>query len=119
MFSGVVRLEICGASGLRHYDKPEDQPIDPYVKVDVDGNHLDRSTTKPETFDPVWNENFTTEATNAVNLGLTVYHDAANIQEDVVAKCFIPFGQLAHADQNDIWVSAPLFCYVVNFVESF
>ncbi|XP_065347284.1 protein kinase C isoform X1 [Cloeon dipterum] len=116
MFSGIVKLKICEASGLRPTDfqkrhranmafgKPEDQPIDPYVMVDVDENHLDRSTTKPKTFDPVWNENFTTEVTNAVNLGLTVFHDAAIPPDDFVANCTIPFEELAHRDHNDIWV---------------
>ncbi|KAF4516849.1 hypothetical protein B566_EDAN006244 [Ephemera danica] len=85
--------------------KPEDQPIDPYVMVDVDENHLDRSTTKPKTFDPVWNENFTTEVQNAVNLGLTVFHDAAIPPDDFVANCSIPFEDLSHRDHSDIWVS--------------
>lgn len=129
MFSGTVRLKICEASGLRPTDfqkrhranmafgKPEDQPIDPYVMVDVDENHLDRSTTKPKTFDPVWNENFTTEVSNAVNLGLTVFHDAAIPPDDFVANCTIPFEELAHRDKNDIWVSFIFFTPVaINLI---
>lgn len=42
----------------------DDQPIDPYVSIDADEHHLDRSTTKPKTFDPVWNETFIHEVHN-------------------------------------------------------
>lgn len=42
----------------------DDQPIDPYVSIDADEHHLDRSTTKPKTFDPVWNETFIHQVQN-------------------------------------------------------
>lgn len=42
----------------------DDQPIDPYVSIDADEHHLDRSSTKPKTFDPVWNETFMHEVHN-------------------------------------------------------
>ncbi|XP_071453583.1 protein kinase C isoform X2 [Hetaerina americana] len=114
MFTGTVKLKICEACGLRPTDfqkrhnmafgKPDDQPIDPYVSIDVDENQFVRSSTKPKTFDPVWNENFTTEVQNAVNLGLTVFHDAAIPPDDFVANCSIPFEELAHRDHSDIWI---------------
>uniref|UniRef100_A0A1B6L1S0 Protein kinase C n=1 Tax=Graphocephala atropunctata TaxID=36148 RepID=A0A1B6L1S0_9HEMI len=117
MFSGTVRVKICEACGLRPTDfqkrhnmmtfgKPEDQPIDPYVSIDVDENHLDRSTTKPKTFDPVWNENFSHEVQNAESLQLTVFHDAAIPPDDFVANCSIPFEELLQKDKdsNDFWV---------------
>lgn len=50
MFTGTIRLKICEACGLRPTDfqkrhnmtfgKPDEQPIDPYVSIDVDENHL-------------------------------------------------------------------------------
>ncbi|KAF6217395.1 hypothetical protein GE061_001750 [Apolygus lucorum] len=116
MFSGTVRVKICEACGLRPTDfqkrhtmtfgKPEDQPIDPYVSIDVDENHLDRSTTKPKTFDPVWNESFVHDVQNADNLGLTVFHDAAIPPDDFVANCSIPFQDLLQRekDATDFWV---------------
>ncbi|XP_046402389.1 protein kinase C [Ischnura elegans] len=114
MFTGTVKLKICEACGLRPTDfqkrhtmafgKPDDQPIDPYVSIDVDENQFDRSSTKPKTCDPVWNENFTTEVQNAVNLGLTVFHDAAIPPDTFVANCSIPFEELAHRDHSDIWI---------------
>ncbi|XP_024085273.1 protein kinase C [Cimex lectularius] len=117
MFSGTVRVKICEASGLRPTDfqkrhnmmtfgKLEDQPIDPYVSIDVDENHLDRSTTKPKTFDPVWNESFVHDVQNADNLGLTVFHDAAIPPDDFVANCSIPFQDLLQrdTDSTDFWV---------------
>uniref|UniRef100_A0A1B6CGL1 Protein kinase C n=1 Tax=Clastoptera arizonana TaxID=38151 RepID=A0A1B6CGL1_9HEMI len=116
MFSGTIRVKICEACGLRPTDfqkrhnmtfgKPDDQPIDPYVSIDVDENHMDRSSTKPKTFDPVWNENFSHEVQNAVNLGFTVFHDAAIPPDDFVANCSIPFEELLQKDKEslDFWV---------------
>ncbi|PNF18777.1 Calcium-independent protein kinase C [Cryptotermes secundus] len=116
MFTGTVRVKICEACGLRPTDfqtrhsmafgKPDDQPIDPYVSIDVDENHLDRSSTKPKTCDPVWNEYFVHDVQGAVNLGLTVFHDAAIPPDDFVANCNIPFEDLVHRDRDsaDFWV---------------
>ncbi|XP_022130379.2 protein kinase C isoform X1 [Pieris rapae] len=116
MFSGTVRVKVCEATGLRPTDfqkrhnmtfgKPDDQPIDPYVSIDADEHHLDRSTTKPKTFDPVWNETFSHEVQNATNLCITVFHDAAIPPDDFVANCTIPFEDLMHRekDATDFWV---------------
>ncbi|KAM3959304.1 protein kinase C [Aphomia sociella] len=116
MFSGTVRVRVCEATGLRPTDfqkrhtvtfgKPDDQPIDPYVSIDADEHHLDRSTTKPKTFDPVWNETFIHEVHNVSSLGITVFHDAAIPPDDFVANCTIPFEDLMHRDKeaSDFWV---------------
>lgn len=52
--------------------------------------------------------------TNAKNIGLTVFHDAAIPPDDFVANCTIPFEDLAHRDkeQQDFWVSEHLYMYV-------
>lgn len=114
MFTGTIRIEICEAVGLRATDKQrkfwQDEPIlDPYVQLDVDENHLDRSSTKPKTFDPVWNESFTYEVQDAVMLGLTVFHDAALPPDYFVANCSIPFEELVNRNgkTTDFWVSFP------------
>ncbi|XP_046971684.1 protein kinase C isoform X3 [Vanessa cardui] len=116
MFSGTVRVKVCEATGLRPTDfqkrhnmtfgKPDDQPIDPYVSIDADEHHLDRSSTKPKTFDPVWNETFIHEVQNVTSLGITVFHDAAIPPDDFVANCTIPFEDLMHRekDATDFWV---------------
>ncbi|XP_035449837.1 protein kinase C isoform X4 [Spodoptera frugiperda] len=116
MFSGTVRVKVCEATGLRPTDfqkrhnmtfgKPDDQPIDPYVSIDADEHHLDRSSTKPKTFDPVWNETFMHEVHNVGSLGITVFHDAAIPPDDFVANCTIPFEDLMHRDKDatDFWV---------------
>lgn len=74
-------------------------------------SRTDRSSTKPKTFDPTWNETFTHEVTGAKNIGLTVFHDAALTQDDFVANCTIPFEDLAHRDkeQQDFWVRDTAF----------
>ncbi|CAG9565805.1 unnamed protein product [Danaus chrysippus] len=116
MFSGTVRVKVCEATGLRPTDfqkrhnmtfgKPDDQPIDPYVSIDADEHHLDRSSTKPKTFDPIWNETFIHEVQNVTSLGITVFHDAAIPPDDFVANCTIPFEDLMHRekDATDFWV---------------
>ncbi|XP_017891352.1 protein kinase C isoform X2 [Ceratina calcarata] len=111
MFTGTVKIEICQAAGLRATDKQrkfwQDEPIlDPYVQLDVDENHLDRSSTKPKTFDPVWNECFIHEVQDAVMLGFTVFHDAALPPDYFVANCSIPFEELISRNDKpaDLWV---------------
>lgn len=103
------------------FGKPDDQPIDPYVSIDVDENHLDRSSTKPKTFDPVWNENFSHEVQNAVNLGLTVFHDAAIPPDDFVANCSIPFQELLQKDKDslDFWVCKSYVYSLYDFFYNF
>ncbi|XP_033227710.1 protein kinase C isoform X2 [Belonocnema kinseyi] len=112
MFTGKIKVEICEASGLRATDKQrkfwqDESPIlDPYVSMDVDENPLDRSSTKPKTFDPVWNESFTHDVQDAMMLNLTVFHNAALPPDDFVANCCIPFEELVQRDDEtaDFWV---------------
>ncbi|XP_028033283.1 protein kinase C isoform X2 [Bombyx mandarina] len=116
MFSGTVRVKVCEATGLRPTDfqkrlnmafgKPDDQPIDPYVSIDADEHHLDRSSTKAKTFDPVWNETFSHDVHNVSSLGITVFHDAAIPPDDFVANCTISFEDLMLRDKDatDFWV---------------
>ncbi|XP_066596502.1 protein kinase C [Prorops nasuta] len=111
MFTGTIKIEICEAAGLKATDKQrkfwQDEPIlDPYVQLDVDENHLNRTTTKPKTSDPVWNETFIHDVQDAVMLGLTVFHDAALPPDYFVANCSIPFEELASRNDKttDFWV---------------
>ncbi|XP_043254989.1 protein kinase C isoform X3 [Colletes gigas] len=111
MFTGTMKIEICEAVGLRATDKQrkfwQNEPIlDPYVQLDVDENHLNRSSTKPKTFNPVWYESFTHEVQDAVMLGLTVFHDAALPPDYFVANCSIPFEELVNRSDKtaDFWV---------------
>jgi len=71
---------------------------------------LDRSTTRPKTFDPVWNEQFVHDVNNARNINLTVFHDAALPPDDFVANCIIPFEDLMQSESGvpDLWVSDSL-----------
>uniref|UniRef100_A0A1B0D479 Uncharacterized protein n=1 Tax=Phlebotomus papatasi TaxID=29031 RepID=A0A1B0D479_PHLPP len=115
MFTGTIKIKVCEACGLRPTDfqtrhmmtfgNKEVEKIDAYVSIDIDENHLDHSTTKPKTFDPVWNEYFVHEVHNAKNLSLTVFHDAAIPPDDFVANCNIPFEDLTHREkeQQDFW----------------
>ncbi|XP_055908106.1 protein kinase C isoform X2 [Eupeodes corollae] len=117
MFSGKLQIKVCEACGLRPTDfqkrhnitfgKPDDQLIDPYVSIDVDESHFDRSTTRSKTFDPVWNEQFSHDVKDAKNINLTVFHDAALPPDDFVANCIIPFDDILHNESNapDLWIN--------------
>lgn len=67
----------------------------------------DRATTRPKTFDPVWNEQFVHDVTNVSNINLTVFHDAALPPDDFVANCIISFEDLMQSETavQDLWVS--------------
>lgn len=116
MFTGTLRLKVCEACGLRPTDfqtrhtmtfgRLSDQLIDPYVSIDVDEKFIDRSTMKPRTFDPVWNESFIHEVENALVLGMTIFHEGP-ITDVFVANATIPFEDLVtrnENDQQDFWV---------------
>ncbi|KAM7361163.1 protein kinase C isoform 1-T3 [Cochliomyia hominivorax] len=118
MFTGKLQIKVCEASGLRPTDfqkrhnltfgkLADEQLIDPYVSIDVDDNHFDRSTTRPKTFDPVWNEQFVHDVVNAKNINLTVFHDAALPPDDFVANCIIPLEDIMQHENNvpDLWVN--------------
>ncbi|XP_017489560.1 PREDICTED: calcium-independent protein kinase C-like [Rhagoletis zephyria] len=118
MFTGKLQIKVCEAIGLRPTDfqkrhnltfgkLADEQPIDPYISIDVDDNHFDRSTTRPKTFDPVWNEQFVHDVTNAKNINLTVFHDAALPPDDFVANCQIPFEDIMQNETGvlDLWVN--------------
>lgn len=115
MFTGTVRIKICEAQGLRPTDcskrhtfgKADEQLLDPYVTIGVDDSHLVQSTTKPKTFDPVWNEYFEMQVQNAKLLTLTVFHDAALPPDVFVANISITFEDLLARDkeETDFWVS--------------
>ncbi|XP_035896199.1 protein kinase C isoform X2 [Anopheles stephensi] len=116
MFTGTLRLKVCEAIGLRPTDfqtrhtmtfgRLGDQLIDPYVSIDVDEKFIDRSTMKPRTFDPVWNESFIHEVENANVLGMTIFHEGP-ITDVFVANTTIPFEDLVtrnESEQQDFWV---------------
>lgn len=53
-----------------------DQLIDAYVTIDADDEHIDRSTTRPKTLDPVWNETFVHEVHDASKWAANTYWSA-------------------------------------------
>lgn len=118
-FTGTIKLKVCEAVDLRPTEFStrhanvvgKNMLIDPYVAVDVDEIHVDRSTTRQKTFRPVWNESFHTEVHSGQTLGLTVFHDAAIPPDDFVANCNISFDELLNSSkesakcESDVWVS--------------
>ncbi|XP_037963494.2 protein kinase C [Plutella xylostella] len=113
MFTGTLRMQVCEATGLKSPDSSKrnntilgssDQLIDAYVTIDADDEHIDRSTTRPKTLDPVWNETFVHEVHDASNLTISVFHDASLALDKFVAKCKICFDDLMDKESSDFWV---------------
>ncbi|XP_064603809.1 calcium-independent protein kinase C-like isoform X2 [Liolophura sinensis] len=111
-FNGSLKLKICEAIDLKPTDfatrhavgpNKQGQIIDPYIAVDVDDQQVARSTTKPKTTKPSWNEEFVTEVHNGQSLGFTVFHDAAIPPDDFVANCTLSFEEIKETN-SDIWV---------------
>lgn len=122
-FNGSVKLKICEAVDLRPTDfatrhqmgtAKNIQSIDPYIAVDVDEIYLARTSSKPKTTSPKWNEEFYTEVHNGQNIGLTVFHDAAIPPDEFVANCTISFEDLTKA--SDIWVSVSIILASLMFI---
>ena len=118
-FNGSMMIKVCAAQDLRPTDcatrlqmgaNKNLQLIDPYIAVDVDDIHVARTTTKPRTFKPVWNEDFTCEVHNGQQIGLTVFHDVALAPDQFVANCSVAFEDLSGKPTSDIWVRARLIC---------
>ena len=84
--------------------KSQQQLLDPYISIDIDDTLLGRTTTKPKTLKPVWNEDFTTEIRNAQTISLTVFHDASIPPDEFVANCTVAFEDVADKKTSDIWV---------------
>lgn len=114
-FNGSMKLKICEAVDL----KPTDcatrlqmgvakavQLIDPYISIDIDDIHFARTSTKPKTLKPVWNEDFHTEVHNGQTIGLTVFHDAAIPPDEFVANCNLSFDEIKDQKARDMLVSS-------------
>lgn len=118
-FTGSMRLKVCEAMDLkptgqqlRHlaaFGRSGQMVLDPYITVDVDDNHIQKTTTKQKTLNPVWNEYINADIQDAEKIIITVFHDGA-LQDDFVANCMIPLDELYTQSTNgstvkDIWVS--------------
>ena len=115
-FNGSIKLTIIEAEDLRPTDfatrhqvgligRTVPTVVDPYVSIDIDDVTIARTTTKPKTSKPTWNEDFTEEVHSGQNIGLTVFHDAAIPPDEFVANCTIAFEDIVDRSSSDIWVS--------------
>lgn len=111
-FNGSMKLKICEAVDLKPTNfstrfvqmGPNKAPpiLDPYINIDIDEVFVARSSTKPKTTKPVWNEDFTSEVHNGQNVNLTVFHDSTIPPDEFVAICTIAFEDVK--DKGDFWV---------------
>ncbi|XP_043684711.1 protein kinase C-like isoform X1 [Vespula pensylvanica] len=112
MFTGTLKIEICEAVGLRVTDTQrefshEESILNCYVQIDINENHLDRSSTKYNTLDPIWNEIYTHDVQDAVTLKLIIFHEVDLPYNYFVANCSIPFDELVRGAVDktaDLWI---------------
>ncbi|KAI1701370.1 c2 domain-containing protein [Ditylenchus destructor] len=119
VFNGVIKIRVVEAKDLRPTEwskrfntaidlsdphSTNQLPLDPYMNVDVDENHVGQTVTRPKTTAPVWNEDYQCPVHNGKVLGFSVFHDCAIPPDDFVANCRIPFDELNLEAKNDIWV---------------
>ena len=111
VFNGSIKLKICEAVDLRPTDfstrfmpsAKNLQLISPYISVYIDDKPTARTTTKPKTFKPVWNEDLQIDIHDGTTVGLTVFHDAATT-DDFVANCTLALDEVVGKPLHDVWV---------------
>lgn len=115
VFNGSMKIKVCEATDLKPTDfatrlrpsigSTKTVPtIDPYLSVDVDDIHVAKTSTKPKTLKPAWNEEFLSDIHNGQVINLTVFHNAAIPPDEFVANCTINFDEVT-GKHKDIWVS--------------
>ncbi|KAK7082534.1 hypothetical protein SK128_023090 [Halocaridina rubra] len=110
MFTGSIKVKICEACDLRLTDcmtrYAQDKTLDPYVTLEVDEVHWNKTQTRQKTFTPVWNEWFEHEVVAAQHLGLKIFNDSPVGSDDFVADATVPFEDIFADNQThaDLWV---------------
>lgn len=119
-FNGSMKLKLCEAVDLKptnfstrfvQMGPSKTTPIlDPYINIDIDEVFVARSTTKPKTTKPIWNEDFQSDVHNGQNVNLTVFHDSTIPPDEFVAICTISFEDVKN--KADLWVSTRSWIYL-------
>ena len=117
MFNGRLKITVIGAVELKHTgfmvrltESKQDKAVqlDPYVALDVDEVAIERTSTKPKTKEPTWNETFTTDLLrNAEDVGFTLFHDAPLPPDDFIANCKVSLSELIERENQPLheeWV---------------
>lgn len=110
-FTGSMKLRVVEANGLKPpattslaYWGMKSTAIDPYVLLNVDDVPIAQTTSKPRTFDPVWNEDFESEVENGQVLGITVWHNSLMPPDPFVANSTVSLEEIINSGSSDIWV---------------
>ncbi len=123
VFSGTLRVRIVEAADLKPTELSVRLPgsrkttIDPYVSIGIENGdpHSFRTTSKPKTFSPVWNEEFVSEVHAGQNISVAVFDDRAIPPDEFVADCTIGLEDIAEKASVDMWVSGQFFFVCLTF----
>ncbi|PAV61198.1 hypothetical protein WR25_06836 isoform B [Diploscapter pachys] len=111
LFSGTVRVRVVEARALRptewsrRFSQNETAALDCYVNVDINEMAIGKTTVRPKTVEPKWNEEFTASDVDAGRVvGFTIFHSCVMPPDDFVANTKVAFEELKIGQINDIWV---------------
>lgn len=112
MFNGRLKITVMAAEELKvttFMTRLQDaDTLSPYVYIAVDEVAVERTSTKGKTFNPMWNETYTTDLVrNAEEISFTVFHSAQMPPDDFVADCKIGLTELIEKEDqpvHEIWI---------------
>jgi len=105
-FSGSVFVRVNEATNLRPTAFIKRLPglgssqLDTYVEINIDDHVIGKTSTKPKVFSPVWEEEFSDQVHNGVNLAFRIFHDASVGGDDFVADAQLTFKQIIEKNQS-------------------
>ncbi len=102
--TGVLRLTVVGAAGLPLPDVLGNRlkQIDPYCVLSIDEVAVARTTAKPATQAPVWNEQFETTTLRGRVLEIGIFHKELVGEGRFVASVVVPLPECFEENTADV-----------------
>eukprot|EP00045_Choanoeca_perplexa_P013320 m.150710 g.150710 ORF g.150710 m.150710 type:complete len:687 (-) comp16319_c0_seq2:228-2288(-) len=103
-FTGVMRVTIARAETLKLPATSTRKTIDPFIILQLDDKVLGRTSAKPKTENPIWEESFETTANLATTLEL-IAMSKATVKDLFLASLQVPLFECIEGDSGnaDLW----------------
>ncbi|CAK8695139.1 protein kinase C-like 1B [Clavelina lepadiformis] len=109
-FTGTAQVRVIEAVDLKPTAFSKRLPginvstLDTYVEVSIDGHVIGKTSVRPKTLSPVWNEEFADEVQNGDGFTFRVFH-SASVEDDFVADCQLNFHHIYNeGGAEDLWL---------------
>lgn len=105
-FSGSVFVRVNEGTSLKPTAFIKRLPglgssqLDTYVEINIDDHVIGKTSTKPKSLSPVWEEEFSDQVHNGVNMAFRIFHDASVGEDDFVADAQLSFKQIIEKEQS-------------------